>query len=83
MTLPIEPTERDRERFRDDVKTMGYPLEFNRCGPHEAYKDAITHMVWVIWWSVEKERQLLQNLNQSQGAEITRLMRRIEQLEAL
>ena len=77
MTYPLQPTERDRERFRDDVKTMGYPLEFNRCGPHEAYKDAITHMVWVIWWSVEKERQLLHNLNQSQGAEITRLMNKL------
>lgn len=83
MTYPLHPTERDHERFRDDVKTMGYPLEFNRCGPHEAYKDAITHMVWVIWWSVEKERQLLHNLNQSQGAEISRLMNKIKQLEAL
>ena len=82
MTYPLQPTERDHERFRDDVKTMGYPLEFNRCGPHEAYKDAITHMVWVIWWSVEKERQLLQNLNQSQGAEISRLMNKTKQLEA-
>jgi len=77
MTYPLHPTERDHERFRDDVKTMGYPLEFNRCGPHEAYKDAITHMVWVIWWSVEKERQLLQNLNQSQGAEISRLINKL------
>ena len=83
MTYPLQPTERDRERFRDAVKTMGYPLEFSRCGPHEAYNDAITHMAWVIWWSVEKERQLLQNLNQSQGAEITRLMNKIKQLEAL
>ena len=83
MTYPLQPTERDHERFRDDVKTMGYPLEFNRCGPHEAYKDAITHMVWVIWWSVEKERQLLHNLNQSQGSEISRLMNKIKQPEAL
>ena len=83
MTYPLDPTERDRDPFRDDVKTMGYPLEFNRCGPHEAYKDAITHMVWVIWWSVEKERQLLQNLNQSRGAEISRLMNKTKQLEAL
>ena len=31
-------------------------------------------MFWVIWWSVEKERQLLQNLNLSQSAEIQRLL---------
>ena len=32
----VQPIERDRERFRDSVKAMGYPLEFNRCGQHDA-----------------------------------------------
>lgn len=76
--LPLTPTERDRERFRDMTKAMGYPLEYARFGQYEAYKDAITHMVFEVWWAQERERQLLQNLNQSQAAEISRLMQELE-----
>lgn len=83
MTLPIEPTERDRERFRDMAKAIGLPLEFDRVHLNDGYRDASTQMAWRLWWAQERERQLLQNLNQSQGAEITRLMNKTKQLEAV
>lgn len=76
--LPITPTERDRERFRDMTKAMGYPLEYARFGRNEDYRDVITEMAWRIWWAQERERQLLQNLNQSQAAEISRLKQELE-----
>lgn len=76
--LPMHPTERDRERFRDLTKAMGYPLEYARCGHHEAYSDAITHMVFEVWWKAERERQLLQNLNMSQGCKLSELAQKLE-----
>ena len=81
--LPITPTERDRERFRDMTKAMGIALEYNRNERLVVYRDATTEMAWRIWWAQERERQLLQNLNQSQAAEIQRLLNKIKQLEAL
>lgn len=82
MTYPMQPTERDRERFRDATKAMGENMEYNRHSSGN-YTDPWTQTAWRIWWSVERERQLLHNLNQSQGAEISRLMNKIKQLEAL
>lgn len=76
--LPLTPTERDRERFRDMTKAMGIALEYNRNERLVVYRDAITEMAWRIWWAQERERQLLQNLNQSQGAEISRLKQELE-----
>lgn len=82
MTSPLHlaPTERDRERFRDMTKAMGLRLEYARFGRNrnEDYRDAITEMAWRIWWAQERERQLLQNLNQSQAAEISRLKQELE-----
>lgn len=74
MTLPIEPTERDRERFRDACKHFLVPCDFDRHGIDGGYKSAVTVGLFRIWWSVEKERQLLQNLNLSQSVEIQRLL---------
>lgn len=76
--LPLTPTERDRERFRDMTKAMGIALEYNRNERLVVYRDAITEMAWRIWWAQERERQLLQNLNQSQAAEISRLKQELE-----
>lgn len=81
MTYPMQPTEHDRERFRDSTKAMSMALEYNRNERLGVYRDATTEMAWRIWWAVEKERQLLHNLNQSQGAEISRLMSKIKKLE--
>lgn len=67
--LPIEPTERDRERFRDLTKAMQFGLEYDRHG--DDYKYDLTDLMFRLWWSVERERQLLQNLNQSQGRKLT------------
>jgi len=68
--LPEHPTERDRERFRDLTKALVAGLEYNRC-PDGEYREATTQIAWRIWWAVERERQLLQNLNQSQGCKLT------------
>ena len=76
--LPLTPTERDRERFRDMTKAMGFQLEYNRNERLVVYRDATTEMAWKIWWAQERERQLLQNLNQSQAAEISRLQQELE-----
>ena len=83
MTYPLHPTERDRERFRDTCKCHLTFCDFDRHGIDGDYKSPVTADLFRIWWSVEKERQLLHNLNQSQGAEITRLMNKTKQLEAL
>ena len=83
MTYPLQPTERDRERFRDSCKSYLTFCDFNRIGIDGDYKSTTTRDLFRIWWSVEKERQLLHNLNQSQGAEISRLLSKIKQLEAL
>jgi hypothetical protein len=83
MTYPLQPTERDHERFRDACKHFHIPCDFDRNGIDGGYKSAVAVDLFRIWWSAEKERQLLQNLNQSQGAEITRLMNKTKQLEAV
>ena len=85
MTYPLQPTERDRERFRDCCKSHLKFLEpdFDRVGTDGHYKSLMTKDLWAIWWAQERERQLLQNLNQSQGAEISRLMNKTKQQEAL
>ena len=77
MTYPLQPTERDRERFRDAAKQHLTWCDFNRNGIDGEYKDAETRYLFKLWWSVERERQLLQNLNQSQGAEISRLINKL------
>ena len=70
--LPIEPTERDRERFRDLTKAMQFGLEYDRrLASNGDYTDPQTVAMFRLWWSVERERQLLQNLNQSQGVKLT------------
>ena len=82
--LPIEPTERDRERFRDITKAMRFGLEYDRrLATNGDYTDQQTVAMFRLWWSVERERQLLQNLNQSQAMEIQRLINKIAQLERL
>lgn len=55
-SLPIEPTERDRERFRDSTKAMGFSLEYNRNERLGVYRDAITEMAWKIWWAQKLEK---------------------------
>jgi hypothetical protein len=75
--LPMHPTERDRERFRDLTKAIVAGLEYNRC-PDGEYREATTQIAWRIWWSVERERQLLQNLNQSQGCKLSELAQELE-----
>lgn len=81
--LPINPTERDRERFRDAAKQHLTWCDFNRTGIDGEYKDAETRYLFKLWWSVERERQMLQNLNQSQSVEIQRLINKIAQLERI
>jgi len=81
--LPIEPTERDRERFRDITKAMRFGLEYDRrLAANGDYTDQQTVAMFRLWWSVERERQLLQNLNQSQGCKISELLERAEKAEA-
>ena len=73
-TLPIEPTERDRERFRDLTKAMQFGLEYDRrLASNGDYTDPQTVAMFRLWWSVERERQLLQNLNMSQGCKLSEL----------
>lgn len=79
--LPMHPTELDRERFRDLTKAIVAGLEYNRC-PDGEYREATTQIAWRIWWSVERERQLLQNMNQSQGVKLSELLSRAEKAEA-
>lgn len=78
--LPINPTERDRERFRDLTKAQGFYLEYDRFGNGE-YKHQRTMDLFAVWWSVERERQLLQNLNQSQGCKISELAQKLEKAQ--
>jgi len=76
--LPIEPTERDRERFRDITKAMRFGLEYDRrLATNGDYTDQQTVAMFRLWWSVERERQLLQNLNQSQSVEIQRHLNKL------
>lgn len=74
--LPEHPTERDRERFRDLTKAMQFGLEYDRHG--DDYKYDLTDLMFRLWWSVERERQLLQNLNQSQGCRLSELAQELE-----
>jgi len=81
--LPINPTERDRERFRDITKAMQFGLEYDRrLATNGDYTDQQTVAMFRLWWSVERERQLLQNLNQSQGCKISELLAQAEKAEA-
>lgn len=75
-TLPIEPTECDRERFRDWTKAMQFGLEYDRHG--DDYKYVLTDLMFRLWWAVERERQLLQNLNMSQGCKLSELAQELE-----
>ena len=80
--LPIEPTEHDRERFRDITKAMRFGLEYDRrLATNGDYTDQQTVAMFRLWWSVERERQLLQNLNQSQGVKISELARKLEKAQ--
>lgn len=80
--LPIEPTERDRERFRDITKAMRFGLEYDRrLATNGDYTDQQTVAMFRLWWSVERERQLLQNLNQSQGCKISELAQKLEKAQ--
>jgi len=82
-TLPIEPTERDRERFRDLTKAMQFGLEYDRrLASNGDYTDPQTVAMFRLWWSVERERQLLQNLNMSQGCKLSELGARAEKAES-
>ena len=82
-TLPIEPTERDRERFRDLTKAMQFGLEYDRrLAFNGDYTDPQTVAMFRLWWSVERERQLLQNLNMSQGCKLSEIVARAEKAES-
>lgn len=76
--LPMHPTERDRERFRDAARQHLTWCDFNRTGIDGDYKDAETRYLFKMWWSVERERQLLQNLNMSQGCKLSELGQELE-----
>ena len=78
-TLPIEPTECDRERFRDWTKAMQFGLEYDRHG--DDYKYVLTDLMFRLWWAVERERQLLQNLNMSQGCKMSELAQKLEKAQ--
>ena len=80
--LPMHPTERDRERFRDAARQHLTWCDFNRTGIDGDYKDAETRYLFKMWWSVERERQLLQNLNMSQGCKLSELLARAEKAES-
>ena len=55
--------------------------DFDRIGVDGHYRSLMTKDLWAAWWSVERERQLLQNLNQSQGVKISELLARAEKAE--
>jgi len=76
--LPMHPTELDRERFRDLTKAMQFGLEYDRFNADGQYKDGVTETAFRAWWSAERERQLLQNLNQSQGCKLSELAQELE-----
>ncbi len=77
--LPEHPTERDRERFRDLTKAMQFGLEYDRrLASNGDYTDPQTVAMFRLWWSVERERQLLQNLNMSQGCKLSELAQKLE-----
>lgn len=74
MTYPLQPTERDRERFRDTCKCHLTFCDFDRHGIDGDYKSPVTADLFRIWWAQERELQLLQKLSLSQSVEIQRLL---------
>ena len=81
--LPTHPTERDRERFRDLTKAMQFGLEYDRrLASNGDYTDPQTVAMFRLWWPVERERQLLQNLNMSQGCKLSELAQKLGKAEA-
>ena len=81
--LPMHPTELDRERFRDLTKAMQFGLEYDRrLASNGDYTDPQTVAMFRLWWSVERERQLLQNLNQSQGCKLSEMGVDLEKAES-
>jgi len=83
MKIPEHQTERHHAQFKELVlSTLNYG-DFARESEYGQYTDRTTARLFRIWWAQERERQMLQNLNQAQGAEISRLMNKIKQLEAL
>jgi hypothetical protein len=78
----MHPTERDRERFRDLTKAMQFGLEYDRFNADGQYKDGVTETAFRVWWSAERERQLLQNLNQSQGRKLSEMGVDLEKAES-
>lgn len=87
QALPEHPTEHDRERFRAYVREK-FDIswaddDFERYVHDHKYRGHIAAMLWHVWWSVERERQMLSNLNQSQAVEIQRLINKIAHLERL
>ena len=81
--LPMHPTELDRERFRDLTKAMQFGLEYDRrLASNGDYTDPQTVAMFRLWWPVERERQLLQNLNMSQGCKLSELAQKLGKAEA-
>lgn len=77
MTYPLQPTERDRERFRDACKCHLTFCDFDRHGIDGDYKSQATIDLFRIWWAQERELQLLQKLSLSQSAEIQRHLNKL------
>jgi len=77
MTYPLQPTERDRERFRDACKCHLTFCDFDRHGIDGDYKSPVTADLFRIWWAQERELQLLQKLSLSQSVEIQRLINKL------
>lgn len=77
MTYPLQPTERDRERFRDTCKCHLTFCDFDRHGIDGDYKSPVTADLFRIWWAQERELQLLQKLSLSQSAEIQRHLNKL------
>ena len=77
MTYPLQPTERDRERFRDTCKCHLTFCDFDRHGIDGDYKSPVTADLFRIWWAQERELQLLQKLSLSQSVEIQRHLNKL------
>ena len=77
MNYPMQPTERDRERFRDTCKCHLTFCDFDRHGIDGDYKSPVTADLFRIWWAQERELQLLQKLSLSQAAEIQRHLNKL------
>ena len=77
MNYPLQPTERDRERFRDTCKCHLTFCDFDRHGIDGDYKSPVTADLFRIWWAQERELQLLQKLSLSQSVEIQRHLNKL------